>query len=146
MKRLKRFNLTCEEILADMNMLKKIVDIHGEKVEDIEWKDFYDLPTEEYKYASLMKKLDEGTYEAYVQFEVPSAVRNLEVPEDRIHMVKDIVSKVAGNEEYEIQFSRELAPKAFTILETPVENFYPTGKLPWNVEQPVEEPGDSIEF
>ena len=124
MKRLRRFNLTCEEILADMNMLKKIVDKDGIEAEDIEWKDFYKLPTEEYKYA------------AYIQFDVPSAVRNLEVPEDRLHMVKGIVSKVAGNEEYEIQFSKVLAPKAFTILETPVENFYPEGKLPWSTEQP----------
>lgn len=146
MKRLRRFNLTCEEILADMNMLKKIVDKDGIEAEDIEWKDFYKLPTEEYKYASLMKKIDEETYEAYVQFEVPSAVRNLEVPEDRLHMVKDIVSKVAGNEEYEVEFSKILAPKAFTILETPVENFYPTGKLPWSVEQPVEEPENNEEF
>ena len=141
MKRLRRFNLTCEEVLADMNMLYNIVDIDGNKAEDIDWSDLYKLPTEEYKYACLLKKIDEGTFEGYIQFEVPEAVRNLEVPEDRIYMVKDIVSKVAGKEEYEIQFSKILAPKTFTTLETPVENFY-AERLPWAdaIDRQTEEP------
>lgn len=141
MELLKKFNLACEEVLADMNMLYKIIDRNGNKAEDIDWSDLYKLPTEEYKYACLLKKIDEGTFEGHIQFEVPSAVRNLEVPEDRIHMVKEIVSKVTGNEEYDVKFSKILAPKTFTTLDTPVENFY-AERLPWAdaIDRQTEEP------
>jgi len=134
---LDRFKLACEDILSNMDMFYKIVDGQGMEAEDIEWSDFRKYPSEEYKYASLMKEVEQGTMEGYVQFEVPYAVRNIEVPEDRLHMAEDIVKHVTRNaDDYVVMFSNHKAPRTFTMIETPVENFYLKNEIPWEERTP----------
>lgn len=134
---LNRFKLACEDILSNMDMFSKIIDREGNESEDIEWSDFRKYPSEEYKYACLMKEVEQGTMEGYVQFEVPFAVRNIEVPEDRLHMAQDIVKHVTRDaDEYVVMFSNHKALMTFTMIETPVENFYLKNEIPWEERTP----------
>lgn len=143
MKMLKKFSLVCEEYLNSLNNNvegiesieeKKLVDSTGNLAEGLMYGELKDVPNEEDKYACVLKVIDENTFETLTQFEVPVEIQRMENEIEKLELVQDIVKLVKpdrGDGEKIVKFLNRIETKAFTLLETPVEEFYPVDSVPW---------------
>lgn len=140
---LKKFSLVCEEYLNSLNNNvegiesieeKKLVDSTGNLAEGLMYGELKDVPNEEDKYACVLKVIDENTFETLTQFEVPVEIQRMENEIEKLELVQDIVKLVKpdrGDGEKIVKFLNRIETKAFTLLETPVEEFYPVDSVPW---------------
>ena len=143
MEMLKKFNLVCEEYLDSLNGLngnvegieeEKLIDSTGNLAEGLMYGELKDVPNEEYKYACVLKLIDENTFETLTQFEVPVEIQRMEDEVKKLELVKDIVKLVEPDRvdsKRVVKFLNRIETRAFTLIKTPVEEFYPSDSIPW---------------